>query len=282
EVGLEALEIDGRWRAFQTLSYEVGPANPPVHFGLPGGSLRWIDYGHGLRLLLQAAARRPEKSLAVLAAELAAELPYPRVLRDAPAPLLGFVDEPATVCCSRFGRIPAFGHLFHPQLRTTRLFATADLQSWQALEIHRPSPGPAAHYAQFPNAQACAFAGLVDVPAQLPNPVSLRLYAELEDGSLHLGPVVRTRLHTLDEEKSAGLPAPSSFAPTQAAWDQALAARGMTATKDAELERYLAALHAELEGSARQRPAQPAGPLAETPARAAVTPPKRVLLATHG
>jgi len=282
DVVLEALEIDGRWRAFQTLSYQVGPANPPVHFGLPSGPLRWIDYGHGLRLLLQAAARRPEKSLAALASALAAELPYPRVLRDAPAPLLGFVDEPATACCCRYGRIPAFGHLFHPQLRTTRILATVDLQSWQPLEIHRPSPGPAAHYAQYPNAQACAFAGLVDVPAQLPNPVSLRLYAELEDGSLHLGPVVRTRLHTLDEEKSAGLPAPSSFAPTQAAWEQALAARGMTVARDAELERYLATLRAELESAARHRPAQPVAPLVETPARTGTEPPRRVLLATHG
>src|SRR4051812_30891752 len=56
EVVLEALEIEGRWRAFQTLSYDIGPAIPPVHFNLPGGSLRWIDYGHGLKLLLQAAA----------------------------------------------------------------------------------------------------------------------------------------------------------------------------------------------------------------------------------
>ncbi len=275
---LEALEIEGRWRAFETVGYHVTRANPPAEFAVPGGPLRWIDYGHGLRLLLQAAARRPEKSLAALASALAAELPYPRVLRDAPAPLLGFVDEPASACCSRFGRIPAFGHLFHPQLQTKRILATVDLQSWQSLEIHRPSPGPAAHYAQYPNALACAFAGLVDVPAQLPNPVSLRLYAELEDGSLHLGPVVRTRLHTNEEEKSAAVPAPSSFAPTQAAWDEALAARGMTVARDAELERYVATLRAELDAAARQRPAQPAAPLIETPAHASPAVPRRVLL----
>ena len=281
-VVLEALEIDGRWRAFQTLSYDIGAASPPVHFGLPGGGLRWIEYGHGLRLLLQAAARQPGKSLASLASALAAEIPYPRVLRDAPAPLFGFVDEPASACCSRFGRIPAFGHLFHPQLKTTRILASADLQAWQTLEIHRPSPAVAAHHAKYSNAQACAFAGLVDVPAQLPNPVSLRIYAELEDGSLHLGPVVRTRLHTLDDEKSAALPAPSSFTPTQTAWDQALAAHGMAVIKDAELERYVAALRAELASAARQRPTQPVPALVETVARAGVKPAARVLLASHG
>ncbi len=282
ELVLEALDIDGRWRSFQTISYQVEPANPPAFFDLPRGPLRWIDYGHGLRLLLEAAARRPEKSLAALASALADQLPYPRMLRDAPAPLLGFVDQPASICCNHFGRVPAFGHLFHPELRTTRILATADLQSWQPLAIHQPSPAQAAHYAQYPNAQACAFAGLVDVPAQLPNPVSLRIYVELEDGSLQLGPVVRSRLHTLEEEKSAGAAAPSSFASTQAAWEEALAARGMNVAREAELERYLAKLRAELASGARQRPARPAGPLVDTPARAGIQPPQRVLLATHG
>ena len=282
EVGLEVLEIEGRWRAFQTITYQVEPANPPAHFDLPQGALRWIDYGHGLKLLLEAAARRPEKSLAALAAALAAELPYPRMLRDVPAPLLGFVDQPASFCCNHFGRVPAFGYLFHPQLRTTRILATADLQSWQPLAIHQPSPGPAAHYAQYPAAQACAFAGLVDVPAQLPNPVSMRIYVELEDGSLQLGPVARARLHPLEDEKSTGALAPGSFAPALAAWEEALAARGINVAREPELERYVAGLRAEVSAAARQRPAQPAAPLVVTPAQAGVRPPARVLLATHG
>lgn len=281
EIVLEALEIGGRWRAFQTVTYAVAVATPPVDFAVPGGPLRWIDHGHGLHRLLHAAARHPEQSLATLASRLAGELPGPRVLRDAPDPLRGFVDEPASVCCCRFGRIPAFGHLFHPQLRTRRILATVDLQSWQPLEIHRPSPGPAAHYHDVPNAQACGFIGLVDVPAQLPNPVSLRLYAELDDGSLHLGPVVRTRLHTQEDEKPVPTTRAVSFDEALAAWETALTGQGLAVARDAELERYLDTLRVEHNLSSRSRPAATAR-LLEAPSRPASPLPQRVLLASHG
>lgn len=280
EVVMEALEIEGRWTAFQTVGLQVVPSHPPVHFAVPGGPLRWIDHGHGLRRLLHETARHPEQSLDRLATILASELPWPRILRDAPAPLLGFVDEPAAVCCGRFGRIPAFGHLFHPERRIRRILGTVDLQSWQPLTIHQPSPGPAAHYAQYGNAQACGFIGLVDVPAQLPNPVSLRIYAELEDGSLQLGPVVRTRLHPAEEEKAT---APGrtdlSFDAALAAWEKALAGRGVPVTRDAELDGYLGALRTETE---HRRPITGVAPLIETSLRPATVMPKRVLLATHG
>ena len=283
EIALEVLEIEGRWRNFQTVAYQVEPVNPPVTFAVPGGPLRWIDHGHGLHRLLHEAVAQPDQSIARLAARLAGELPWPRVLRDAPAPLLGFVDEPASVCCCRFGRIPAFGHLFHPTLRTRRILATVDLQSWQPLTIHQPSPGPAAHYVQYPNAQACGFTGLVDVPAQLPNPVSLRIYAELEDGSLHLGPVVRTRLHTQEEEKATGSGRPDlTFESALAAWEQALAERGLTVARDAELEGYLATLRAETAATVLRSPDRSVAPLIERPSHAIAPLPGRVLLATHG
>jgi glycosyltransferase involved in cell wall biosynthesis len=281
EVVLEALEIEGRWSAFQTAGYQVTPANPPVHFAVPSGPLRWIDHGFGLKRLLRESARQPGRALKDLAESLAGELPWPRVLRDAPAPLIGFVDEPASVCCCRFGRIPAFGHLFHPNLRTRRILATVDLQSWQPLALHQTSPGPAAHYAQLPNARACGFTGLVDVPAQLPNPVSLRIYAELEDGSLHLCQAVRTRLHPEEEEKLPVAGA-GSFDAALVAWDAALSAAGLTVTRDADLDRYLAVLRTEHDQAAQHRPLQPATPLLEAPLQAGAPLPKRVLLATHG
>ncbi|HEX2860216.1 MAG TPA: glycosyltransferase family 4 protein, partial [Lacunisphaera sp.] len=173
--------------------------------------------------------------------------------------------------------------LFHPELCTRRILGTVDLQSWQPLEIHRPSPGLAAHYHQYPNARDCGFIGLVDVPAQLPNPVSLRIYAELEDGSLYLGPVVRTRLHPADEEKMSHPPRPDlAFDTVLAAWEKALAERGMTVSRDDELNRCLSGLRAEHEDALRRRPTAAIGPLEATVARAGERVPRRVLLATHG
>lgn len=283
EITLEALEISGRWSVFHHFALSVVSAHPPAQFSLPAGPLRWIDHGHGLKQLLHAAARRPDQALAALAANLVAELPWPRVLRDAPAPLLGFVDEPASVCRCHFGRIPAFGHLFHPTLRTRRTLATVDLQSWQPLALHQPSPGPAAHYAQYAHAQACGFLGLVDVPAQLPNPVSLRIYAELEDGSLHLGSVVRTRLHTAEDEKIPFSPLPPVlFDAALNAWETALAARQLPIARDADLDRYLATLRAEHTQSSRVRSSLPTPPPLLGPAASVGPFPRRILLATHG
>lgn len=282
EVIFEALEVEGRWVRFQSAVYEVQPCDPPQAYPTPGGPLRWIDYGHGLRQLLLAGERRAEP-MAQLAESLAAELPWPRELRDPPAPFRGFVDEPASVCCCHFGRIPAFGHLFHPVQAIRRILGTVDLQSWQPLAIHQPSPGPAAHYPEFAHAQACGFVGLVDVPAQLPNPLSLRLYAELADGSIHLCQVVRTRVHTAEEEKRTGtISAPVDFAAALAAWDQALADRGVSVDRSPERERYISDLRRQFANATQSPEARPVGPLIETPLHAAAAAPKRVLLATHG
>jgi glycosyltransferase involved in cell wall biosynthesis len=281
EVILEALTIEGRWIPFQIVNWEISACVAAVDFAVPQGPLRWIDHGHGLRQLLRTAIRQPDESLDGLAAQLAAELPWPRVLRDAPAPLIGFVDEPASVCCCRFGRIPAFGHLFHPTQRIRRILATVDLQSWQPLAIHQPSPGPAACYTLYPHAQACGFIGLVDVPAQLPNPISLRIYAELEDGSLQLGPVVRTRLHTQEEEKDAGA-ATLSFDSALKAWEQALAIRQISVARDDDLDRILIELRTAHAAKVRSVSSRIVPALVEFPGRAAIPLPSRVLLATHG
>lgn len=280
-VVLEVLEIEGRWRAFQQITLNVAAGHPQEHMSAADPRLRWIDHGHGLHLLLRELGRQPHKTLRELAAELAVELPVPRVLRDAPPPLIGFVDEPASVCCCRFGRIPAFGHLFHPAQKIRRILASVDLQAWQALEIGHPSPGPAAHYPQYPNARDCGFVGLVDVPAQLPNPVSLRIYAELEDGSLHLGPVVRTRLHTQDVEK---LPVRTrtdlNFDAALTAWNDALAKRGFALPRDAESDRYLAGLRSEYETSLPPKaPPRHEPAVAKPPGKFL---PRTLLLATHG
>ncbi len=283
-VFLEVLEIEGCWSPFQTVNFQIAPQNPPVNFAMPTGALNWLDFTRGLQRLLREVARRPDETPEKIAAALLAELPYPRYLRYPPVPLLGFVDQPAMITCCRFGRMPAFGYLFHPTLRMRRVLGTVDLQSWQPLTYGQPSPGPAAHY-KMPNAVGCGFASLVDVPAQLPNPLSLRIYAELEDDSLHLCHVVRTRAHPVEEEKR---PYPvqqlGTFEKILAAWHDSLAQHGMNVEQNSELERALAELRDEYERRAPLRPIPVAAPLRESPLHTSATHarPQRVILATHG
>lgn len=277
---LEALEIEGRWSPFETLSFTVDAALTRVDYATPQNPLGWLDYLRATEAVLRRAASQPQPDWPALARAVVAALPWPRDLRHAPPPFIGFVDEPVTLTCARYGRIPAFGHLFHAEQKIARLFASVDLQSWQSLSYGRPSPGPAAFYTQQANAVDCGFGGLVDVPAQLPNPVALRLYAELADGSLHLAQVVRVNLHTNEVEKAPLSATPTGFASAVAALDAALAAHGVPVHRSDELTRALA----ELEARATRRSARPIATSAprEAPAHVAARLPQRVILATHG
>jgi glycosyltransferase involved in cell wall biosynthesis len=280
-VTLEALELEGRWSVFQTVHYFVTPANPPLDVAVPSGPLRWHEYGRALQILLRAQRREPAKSLPALARELVASIPYPRDLRHPHLPFHGHLDEPAAVTRSGFGRVPVLGYLFHETQPIQRVLATFDLQVWQTVEHSLPSPGPAAHFPQFVNAGNCGLFGLIDAPAQLPNPVSLRLYAELADGSLHLCPVQRSLLFTNENEKAPYPPrSTASFTATHEALQAAMKERGIEVVFDAEMEAELNRLAADFAVRApKTLPAIP--PLQPAPLTTTAPVPHRVLLVTH-
>lgn len=280
-VTLEALGIDGQWGPFQTVDYRVTPANPPAAVAVPGGTLRWHEFGRALQILLRAQRRSPTVPLIELARALVATIPYPRDLQQPHLPFRGYLDEPAAVTRSGFGRVPVLGYLFHETQPIQRVLATFDLQLWQTIGHGLSSPGPAAFYPQFATAKNAGLFGIIDAPAQLPNPVCLRLYAELADGSLHLCAVQRSRLFTNEDEKAPYPPQDrASFAGTLAALREALCARRIEITDDAEMAAELGRLEADFRLRApRSLPA--VVPLANTPTATSAPCPRRILLASH-
>ena len=296
EIVLEVLEIEGRWSAFQTVTYQVAGKTPPVDVAVPSGPLRWHEYGRALQILLRAQRQQPRRQLTDLARELVTEIPYPRDLRHPHLPFRGHLDEPAAVLRCGFGRAAVLGYLFHETQPIKRMLATFDLQAWQTIEHGLPSPGPASYYPQHAKAKACGLFGIIDVAAQLPNPVCLRLYAELADGSLHLCSVQRSRLYTNEDEK---IPYPpqntASFASTQVALKAAMSARGIEMVADDEMRHELARIEADFQLRAPKSlplpPAERAGVLRDggDTSRAGSNQqqeagngvPKRILLVTH-
>lgn len=279
-VTLEVLEIEGRWSAFDTVPVSVDPALPRADSGTPQNPLSWLDIVRLTEAVLRRADGVEQPDWPALAEGLVAALPWPRDLRQAPPPFVGFVDEPVTLTCARYGRIPAFGHLFHPTQKIARVLATVDLQTWQTLDSGCPSPGPENFHRDQPHARDCGFAGLVDVPAQLPNPVALRLFAELDDGSLHLAQVVRANLHPNELEKQPLAATGAEFTAAVAAVEGALAARAIPIHRAAELPRALG----ELEARVTRRPSRVRTvPIVRAAPTAPAHPlPRRVVLATHG
>ncbi len=278
EVTLEVLEIEGRWTPFQTFTYHVATRTAPAAEPPPPRPLRWHDFGRGLDFLLRARRPRPDASWVKLAAELAGDLPVGQDQLYPPDPFLGHADEPALVNRSRFGLLPVVGYLFHKTEKIKRLWGTADLQALQPLTLGRATANIVPHFPQYPAAGTSGYEGYIDVPPQLPNPVTLRLYAEMADGSLHLVQVRTTRRHDAEEEKYPYPPlSADDFTAALTAWQSALRVRGFCVTQDAELKTEIERLRA----AATRRPGTPrTPPPALVPSRP-VQPLKRVILASH-
>lgn len=276
---LEVLTIEGVWREFH--EHPLTVTGPAVAQPEPATQpLRWHEYSRTLQRLLRAQRRQPREPLAELARAVVAALPHPCVLRHPHLPFRGHLDEPAAETRCGFGRTAVLGWLFHETAPIKRVLATYDLLAWQTVDHALASPGPAAHFPQHPNAARAGLFGIIDVPAQLPAPITLRLYAELTDGSLHLCNVQRSLPYTNEDEK-APYPAraDADFATTCAALDAALTHHGWPVTRDAELSTELARVREDFALRApAARPSYTA--LSAAPATPA-PPPQRVLLVTH-
>jgi len=278
---LEALTIEGLWVAFLTVNYEVLAANPPAEVATPAGPLRWHEFGRALQILLREQRRQSEVPLAQLAHHVVADIPYPRDLRHPHLPFRGHLDEPAAITRCGFGRTAVLGYLFHENQPIKRILATFDLQAWQTIDHGQLSPGPGSYYPQFPNAQNCGLFGIIDVPAQLPNPVCLRLYAELADGSLHLCSVQRSRLFTNEDEKAPYPPQNNAdFNSTLTALKTAMQQHGIEIVEDDDLRAEITRVKSDFELRAPHI-LPVARSLIVAPANNEAPFPKKILLVSH-
>lgn len=202
-VTFEALDIDGVWQTVDSLQLEgQGPASPapPAE---PPPALSLFEFNRALQVTLRRAHSRPAP---VVAEQLIRQLPVPAVLRYPHAPFHGHLNQPRRLERVFFGRLCVNGWLFHETARIRQVTATVDLQAWQTLDHGGLVPYVAATYPDFATARDCAVAGWIDVPAQLPSPLCVRVYAELDDGTWHLCSVQRVVVGDLEEEKAGFAP----------------------------------------------------------------------------
>jgi len=294
EVVLEVLELEGVWSVFQTVTYRVeGPAAATLPAPAPH-QWRWHDFTRGLELILRTRRTRPDASWQVLARELADDLPPIHDLMQPPQPFIGHADEPSVVNASRFGLVLVVGYLFHTAGKIERLWATTDLQTLEPLKLGRATANLIPHFPQYPVAGVSGYEGYVHVPAQLPNPVAVRIYAETSDGVMHLVQIRATRCHDSGVEKYpwAGATA-KEFALAFAAWRGALRSHGLPLIEDDE---YRAAVERLRASYLRPAPVVAVGRDLRIPPRTSpdlrapagfgdpalqLKPPTRIILASH-
>lgn len=277
----EALAIEGHWQTFAEGAYHATNRVQPPILTTPVAPLRWHEFCRVLGMIFREQRRQPTVPAIEHARKLLRALPSPNELRLPPQPFHGHLDDPAAIGSSVFGRTHVIGFLFHEAACIKRILATYDLQMWQTLEHGKVDPGAGGRFAAFPNAKDCGFGGPVDLPSQLPMPATLRIYAELEDGSVHLCFVQRSQLYTHEDEK-APYPAKNviAFSAMRDALNTALAELGMTALRDGDYHGGLARLEQE---HALRAPAlvPPAAELRPAPEVATAPLPQRVLLVSH-
>jgi len=301
----EACDLAGAWSPVAALAVTAGPpAAAATDAGTPAPFLAH-EFARALLRLLRRRRAEPDRPLAELAAAVAAATPWPCAVRYPHRPFHGHLDEPAALARAGFGRLNVLGWLFHETAPIRRVWASCDLQVWQRLRHGGPFAGVRMRHPDSARADDCALEGLVDVPAQLPQPRCLRICAELADGSWHLAHVQRTWTCDREDEK---LPLPryslwmfweacralraayvSAGVPLEAGPDRRRAVR--------EIRRDFHARAPRSEASRSEAPTPPAAPedpllrgvadlsaegLAKEGGRGVSSPaPRRVLLVTH-
>lgn len=273
-VQFEMCTADGEWRPLAAPILTATPAQPVPWRSLTG-TVHPHEFARALRLVLQCPANLPP---AHAAAEIAGALPIPFVTRYPALPFHGHLHQPPLLERASFGRLIVEGWLFHETEKIRRVAATVDLQAWTILDYGREQPYVARNHPQFAHAHACRVEGFIDVPEHLPQPLSVRLYAELADGSWHLCHVQRSHIYHDEAVKAPYGPFSAvRFVRAARALRRACLARGLAVARD---RGYLRALR-EVWTDYRARAGGPAAPQKILPLAAAAPAPRRVLLATH-
>ncbi len=101
-------------------------------------------------------------------------------------PVHASMDIPRTTAIARYHLLHVCGWAFHETLRIRRLYATSGVDDFHAVKYGLPQDGVERHFGHFPYAKNTMFFALVSVARNRPNPLSIKVYAEFEDGSHHM------------------------------------------------------------------------------------------------
>ena len=181
ELRLELLDAGRNWVEIWRTPIEVrsGPAQPPP-LDVEMVPTIW-------RELLQARRADPAGDLAPVAdrlLEAAAAISLDTLPNP---PFYGALENPLRVAGTQFGKIRIEGWLIHQDQRIVRLFGSTHPNVENTIQHEfRERPEAGDLFPGHPYARHSQFFGMLDLEEDAPNPVCVKIFAELEDGSRHL------------------------------------------------------------------------------------------------
>lgn len=179
---VDVCDQSGRWEEIHRQEITVAPETAEATAAPPLGE----EISDLLISLLRAKHCRPDASWSRLAGEIvAAHHAVPLNTLPNP-PFYGALEEPTATGRVKYGRLTVTGWLAHRERTITRLTAFTDPLQPVPLLHGLPRRDVSGLFAGIKNAEHSQFTGHVDVPSGLPQPVSLRIFAELDDGHREL------------------------------------------------------------------------------------------------
>lgn len=178
---LELLDAGGRWVEFwrTDISVLAGPK--------PGASLNAGIVPDQLHKLLQARRADPTGDLLPLARTLAREASV--VLLDTlpNPPFFGALEKPLLIGGTQFGKLRVEGWIIHQEQRIRRLIASTHPLAESEMDYGDRERGEVKDlFPDHPHALKSQYFGMVDIDERAGDPVCLKIFAELEDGTRHL------------------------------------------------------------------------------------------------
>ena len=153
----------------------------------PGAQMQGGLIAAQIGRLLQAFRGRPAAVWSLEAERLVREISGVPLDTLPNPPFFGALENPLAYGGSQFGKLQVEGWIIHQQQRIKRLFASTHPLVENVLDYgDRPRAEAGELFPQHPYAARSQFFGMADIDEAVPDPVCLKIFAELEDGTRHL------------------------------------------------------------------------------------------------
>lgn len=178
---LELLDAGGRWVEFWRAEIKV-VAGPK-----PGARLNPGIVPDQLHKLLQARRADPTGDLLPLARTLARESSVVPLDTLPNPPFFGALEKPLLIGGTQFGKLKVEGWIIHQEQRIRRLIASTHPLAESEMDYGDRERGDVRDmFPNHPHAGKSQYFGMVDIDERAGDPVCLKIFAELEDGTRHL------------------------------------------------------------------------------------------------